>query len=380
MRILVTGADGFVGRHLVRLLASQQEHLVFAAGGPRRRAGPGTGEGADGTGDGDAAHGGAGGSGTSGEGGRDGPKAGGAGRVGGAGADGTGYDVAGEDMTWPGGGSVARVERLALDLQDAASVRAVVEATQPHRVYHLAAAAATFGVDIGYYMEVNAVGAHRVGQAVLDLCGDSCRMLYVSSANVYDASLAYGRMDERTPLGPRNEYGVSKLAGEFLLRTLESRGLDVRIARPFNHTGPGQGPGFLCPDVALRLREALAEAGRGAGGRREVRIAAGRMDSVRDFCDVRDVVAAYVAMMERCPSGEILNVCSGEGVRAGDIMQELALAAGVERLIVEEDARQAGRAEHDVIVGSAQRLFDLTGWEPRIPLRQTLQDLWDALA
>lgn len=307
MRVLVTGANGFAGGYLLRELLSDTADELYAAVGPNG-----------------------------------------------------GY------MRSPA--ETPALRTVELDLTDDSSVRAAIEYARPHRVYHLAGIAVTFGHAAEHYMRVNALGAHLLGQAVLEVMGGSCRMLYISSAAVY-AGQTDRPIREQDLIRPKNEYGVSKYAGELLLGTLADRGLDVRIARPFNHTGPGQSYGFVSADIVKRLQNALAE---GASV-----LSIGRLDAVRDFLDVRDVARAYRLIMECFEAGEVVNVASGRGVSVREIVTMLLMDVACRPDIrVEQDAGLTVRQEQDIVVGDASRLRERTGWTPAIPFAQTLADMW----
>jgi len=100
---------------------------------------------------------------------------------------------------------------------------------------------------------------------------------------------------------------------------------------------------------------------------------------VRDFLDVRDVAAAYTALIARGTSGEVYNVASGQGVSLQELFDRLAAIVGV-KAIPEPDPEFMRPADIPVLVGESAKLRSATGWAPRIPLDQTLRDLVDAQA
>ena len=103
-------------------------------------------------------------------------------------------------------------------------------------------------------------------------------------------------LDENTPLIPPSPYGLSKLAQDLLAeRACEDDGLDVVIARPFNHAGPRQSAAFAVSSFARQI--ARIEAGLAPP---EIRV--GNLDARRDMTDVRDVVEAYHLLMNGAKS------------------------------------------------------------------------------
>jgi GDP-4-dehydro-6-deoxy-D-mannose reductase len=100
----------------------------------------------------------------------------------------------------------------------------------------------------------------------------------------------------------------------------------------------------------------------------------GNLDAVRDFTDVRDVVRAYWALVERGRAGEVYNVCSGTGLRMRDLLQALIEAAGV-RVEVRVDPARLRPSDVPELVGDPGRIQAEVGWTPEIPLRRTVADL-----
>jgi len=195
------------------------------------------------------------------------------------------------------------------------------------------------------------------------------RVLVVTSGDVYGA-VQPGELPvaEETPLRPLTVYGASKAAADLAAAQWgRAYGLDVVRARPFNHTGPGQAPVFVCSALARQL--ALIE----SGGQEPV-VRVGNPDPVRDFSDVRDIAAGYLALAERGRTGEVYNLCSGEGVSIAEV---IAILRTHTRVPVRVHSDPALRRALDVprIVGSAARAAEHTGWHPRIALSDTLAAL-----
>ncbi len=204
--------------------------------------------------------------------------------------------------------------------------------------------------------EINTLGTARLLEALEGFGG---RVLIVSSAEIY--RLVGRPIRETDPLDPRNPYAWSKVMAEAVARAQDR--LDVVIARPFNHTGPGQKESFVCGSFARQVVTGPV-----------VRV--GQLDSVRDFLDVRDVVAAYRLLIERGRRGETYNIASGRGWRIGDLLDTLIRLSGRSVRVV-QDPRRLRPA--DVQVGDATRLRRATGWRPRHDLRATLADMIDAV-
>jgi GDP-4-dehydro-6-deoxy-D-mannose reductase len=267
-----------------------------------------------------------------------------------------------------------RVRWLPLDLEDAVSVQAVVEEV-PGAVVHLAAVAsgAEARRDPGHAWDVNASGtarlAHALGLARQEGRGDPL-LLLVSTAEVYGMPAPVRPRVETDPLLPISPYAASKLGAEVaVLEAARRTGLRVVIARAFPHTGPGQTDHYVIPAFARRLKAARRI---GASV-----VKTGNLEPVRDFLDVRDVVRAYLAILARAAAGAVYNVASGQGHALREIFARLAGLIGV-AASPEVDPQFARTADIPHLVGDASRLSTETGWTPRIPFDQTLQDVVNA--
>jgi GDP-4-dehydro-6-deoxy-D-mannose reductase len=141
----------------------------------------------------------------------------------------------------------------AVDLRDADAVEAAVADAPPVEVYHLAGAA-NQGASWDHADEalhLNALATHHLLGAMARHAPDA-RVLVTASAAIYAPAAA--ALDESAPIRPTSPYGVSKLAQEMVaLRTHAETGLAVLVVRPFNHTGPGQEPAYFAPSFARQI-------------------------------------------------------------------------------------------------------------------------------
>ncbi|ALN93121.1 GDP-mannose 4,6-dehydratase [Lysobacter gummosus] len=256
------------------------------------------------------------------------------------------------------------------DIRDAEAALQIVEEVRPDAVLHLAAQSfvpRSFE-DPRETFEINTLGTLNLLQA-LKRAEFSGRFLYVSSGDVY-GQVAESDMPvtEQLMPAPRNPYAVSKFAAEQLcLQWQRSEGLDAIVLRPFNHVGPGQGRQFVLPALASQV-VAIAQ------GRQAPVIEAGDIDTTRDFTDVRDIVAAYAAALRDGVSGSLYLIASGVERKVRDLLEAMCRIEGIE-VEVRQDPAKLRRAEQRRMVGSSRALNDATGWAPRIPMDQTLQDI-----
>jgi GDP-4-dehydro-6-deoxy-D-mannose reductase len=262
----------------------------------------------------------------------------------------------------------ARGGRAELDVTDASAVKGWVGEAKPDIVIHLAAVTTVNAsvADPGLARRVILDGTRNLLVA-LQSRAPRAHMLFVSSGEVYGESLnAAGPVREAAPLQPVHPYAVSKAAAESLVREAEAAGLSTTIARPFNHTGPGQSEAFVAPSFAAQI--ARIEAGLEAP-----LIEVGDLDDERDFLDVADVVAAYRLLLERRAepaARSVFNVCSGEAVRIGDLLDRLLSMARL-KIEIRVNVERLRRSPMRRIVGDPSRLRSL-GWAPSRSLNETL--------
>jgi GDP-4-dehydro-6-deoxy-D-mannose reductase len=266
MNVLVTGADGFVGRHLVGRLV-ESGHTVTAACRPP-----------------------------------------------------------GPSPEWLDPRHLAPVRTVPLELTDPTSIQAALN-PRHDAVVHLAAVASVREArqDPGRAWEVNAAGTARLVSAAAGLKESGHAdpvVLVISSGEVYGNGPARSRKESDAP-APHSPYAASKLGAEIAaLEAWRRTSLRVIVVRPFTHTGPSQPPAYVVPSFVSRLLAVKA------GGSAEV--PTGNLEPVRDLLDVRDVVEAYIELLLAGEPGEIYNVSRGEGIALRELFQRVADIVGVE--------------------------------------------------
>jgi GDP-4-dehydro-6-deoxy-D-mannose reductase len=150
------------------------------------------------------------------------------------------------------------------------------------------------------------------------------------------------------------------------LRAARADEVRVVATRSFNHSGPGQASHFLLPALVGRALDARR------AGRATVPI--GNREPIRDYLHVEDVAAAYLALVERGVSGEVYNVCSGEGVSVGDLAAAVLQRAGV-RADITTDPALVRPVDLPALVGSPRKLRGALGWVPRRTRADIIDDL-----
>jgi GDP-4-dehydro-6-deoxy-D-mannose reductase len=257
-----------------------------------------------------------------------------------------------------------------VDIRNREAVQKIIAAEHPEFIFHLAAIShvPTSRANPALTYDVNVGGTLNVLEAVR-LSERRPRVLIVSTGNLYgDHDSGESGFSETSPLHPKSPYAASKLIGEQLARSyVEEYGVDVVIARPFNHTGPGQAPSFVSSEFSRAVAECMVQG-------KPLHIKTGALEPRRDFSDVRDVVRAYVLLAEKGRSGEIYNVSSGRLTAIGDVIQLLSRVAKQD-VTTERDPSRIRAREIMRLGGDSSKLRSELGWSPQIPFETTMRDL-----
>ena len=245
-----------------------------------------------------------------------------------------------------------------VDLMHVEAVHAMVMEIQPHAVVHLAGIAfAANQRPIDYY-NTHVQGTLNLLDALIVSSSNLHKILLASSANVY-GNTSSGLHDEAALLKPFNDYGVSKLAMEYMAWLWREK-LPIVIARPFNYSGVGQAEHFLIPKIIKHYKEKAA------------RIELGNLEVRRDYSDVRNVASAYRKLVEGVEAKGAINVCSGEAYSVNEILEIVSEISG-HTLKVDINPNFFRANEIDLLFGSHEKLEKIVGPIEWIPLRETLR-------
>jgi nucleoside-diphosphate-sugar epimerase len=250
-----------------------------------------------------------------------------------------------------------------VDLCDRAAVAAIVEQVQPDVVVHLAAIAFVGNVNVDRTYRVNLIGTRNLLEALGRASHRASSVLLASSANIY-GNANVDVIDESVEPAPANDYGVSKLAMEYMARLWMDK-LPIVVVRPFNYTGQGQSEKFLLPKIVAHFR------------RRAPRVELGNLAVSRDFSDVRAVTRIYRRLLARAPAGETFNVCSGRSHSLRSVIDMMSDIAGYRAEVV---VNPAFVRANDVLtlVGSNAKLCEAIGPVEQPPLAETLRWMYEA--
>ena len=256
-----------------------------------------------------------------------------------------------------------------LDVTDKMACGELIGELRPDCVYHLAGLA--FAPDAAAHFEralsVNVQGPFNVCQALADHCPEA-RMIFASSGEVYGAiSDDELPIREEQPLRPMNPYSLTKVQAEDALCYFGRRtGLQIVIARPFNHFGPGQSEKFVTAAFASQLA-------RIAVGKQPPQLSVGNLEARRDFTDVRDIIDGYVSLLG-VEAGNY-NLCSGKAPSIQELLDILIEESGIS-VEIQQDPERMRPAEVAEVRGSYDKIHTACNWMPKRELRESLRDLY----
>lgn len=251
---------------------------------------------------------------------------------------------------------------IAVDLCDRDAMMRAIADLMPDVVVHLAAIAFVAHGDADGIYRTNIVGTRNLLEALASTKHRPRAVILASSANIYGNSEAE-LLTEDLPPSPANDYAVSKFAMEQMARLWSDR-LPITLTRPFNYTGVGQPEKYLLPKIVAHFR------------RQAPVIELGNINVARDFQDVRFVASAYRRLLDADAAGEVVNLCSGHAYTLTEVIQMMEDLAGY-RIEVRVNPDFVRANEVAKLVGSNAKLAQLIGPLKMIPLRQTLQWMYE---
>jgi GDP-4-dehydro-6-deoxy-D-mannose reductase len=265
-----------------------------------------------------------------------------------------------------------RVRLIEGDIEDAFSVATAIEQVQPDRIYHLAAQSypsESWAAPVTT-LQANVTGTVHLLEAVR-------RFAPSAQVHIAGSSASYGliRPDEvpiveDRPLRPLSPYGVSKAAQEMLgYQYAHNYGMRVYVTRSFNHIGARQDSRTAAQTFARQIAEAEI-------GLCPPVIAVGNLEPRRDFLDVEDAVRGLWLLLDRGTPGEIYNLCSGQAPQIRDLL-DIYLSLARIPVEVQVDPQRLRPADELILLGDNSRLRRDTGWEPRVPLHESLRRILD---
>ena len=267
-------------------------------------------------------------------------------------------------------GILDKIHLVEADLKDMVSLRAALAESKPDRIFHLAAQSfvPTSWKCPAETFAINAIGQINLFESILALD-------LKPRVQIAGSSEEYGQvfsdeipMKETNPLRPLSPYAVSKVSQDLLaFQYYKSYGLRAVRTRGFNHTGPRRGDVFVTSSFAKQIAEIEKK-------KRPPVINVGNLEAKRDFTDVRDMVRAYWLSLEKGIEGDVYNIGSGQAYSMQELL-DLLMSLSRTKMEVRVDPERLRPSDVPVLLADSSKFRTLTGWQPRIPFKQTILDL-----
>ncbi|HEY3297656.1 MAG TPA: GDP-mannose 4,6-dehydratase [Armatimonadota bacterium] len=265
-----------------------------------------------------------------------------------------------------------RVHLIQCELLDFSNTIKALEISRPDFIFHLAAQSyvlASWSSPTATILE-NPRMQINLFEAMMMLKID-CPIQVALSSEEYGMVLPSELpINEDNPLRPLSPYAVSKVTQDMIAYQYnQSHGLKTIRTRAFNHEGPRRGEVFVTSNFAKQI--AMIEA-----GLKDPVLYVGNLDAQRDWSDVRDIVKAYWLAANKCVPGDVYVIASGKCYTVREMLGMLLSFSKV-KVDIEEDPARMRPSDVMMLLGDPSKFKAQTGWEPQIPLEQTLSDLLD---
>ena len=279
-----------------------------------------------------------------------------------------------------------RLNLIYADLLDPVSLSSAVRAVMPDEVYNMASQSApseSFKQPI-HTAEITALGAHRVLDAVKDIC-PKAKFYQASSSEMYGWVKEIPQ-NEETPFNPANPYAVAKLYAHNMAK-IYRKSYDMFISSGilFNHESPRRGLGFVtqkvayaaaCAKLGIKTSEHLNEEGEPIVKNRKV--ALGNLDAKRDWGYAGDYVEAMWLMVQQDKPDDYV-VATNETHTIRDLCKESFDYVGENwKKYVFVDKRFVRPTETGPLVGDYSKAKKELGWEPKVNFKKLIAMLVDA--
>ncbi len=272
------------------------------------------------------------------------------------------------------------------DLSDAANLIRIVQQTQPHEIYNLAAqshVAVSFETP-EYTADVTGLGALRLLEAIRILGLERHTRFYQASTSELFGSTPPPQ-SESTPFAPRSPYAAAKLYAHWItVNYREAYGLYACNGILFNHESPIRGETFVTRKITRAVAAFRHEA--------QSTLWLGNLDARRDWGHARDFVEGMRLMLAQdAPDDYVLATGEAHSVRdfvecafaeigvvvewSGAGVDEIGRCAASGRTLVRIDPRYFRPAEVDTLIGDASKARRKLGWSHTIGFAQLCRDM-----
>lgn len=265
----------------------------------------------------------------------------------------------------------SRVRFVYADLLDTISVQNAVKDAAPDYVYHLAAQSypKTSFTDPLTTLDTNVQGTVRLLDAMKNFFPEA--LICVCSSSEIFGKVPKDKLPitEDCNMHPASPYAISKAGADLVGRFYaEAYGMHIQVVRLFTHTGPRRGDVFAESSFAKQIAMIEAE-------QIPPVIKVGNLESLRTFADVRDAVRAYHMLLTVNPvPGNYFNIGGDYTCTIGDMLSYLMYLTP-NKITVEQDPERLRPIDADLQVPDVSKFRAHTGWNAEIPFHITMADL-----
>ena len=264
------------------------------------------------------------------------------------------------------------------DMTDATNLIRIVQETQPHEIYNLAAQShvmVSFETP-EYTANSDGLGTLRMLEAIRILGMEKRVRFYQASTSELYGGIYKEPQSETTPFNPRSPYAAAKLYAYWItVNYREAYGIHASNGILFNHEGPTRGETF----VTRKITRAVAA----IELKQQDKLYLGNLDARRDWGHARDYVEGmWMIVQQPQPNDYVLATGEDHSVREfverafahvgrkitweGKGKSERGIEAGTGKVLVEVDPHYFRPTEVECLVGDPSKARRVLGWKHRV--------------
>lgn len=267
-----------------------------------------------------------------------------------------GYDIYGTSLNTKGH------KKYKCDISKKEDILNAISEVRPDYLIHLSGISFAAHGSLEDFYIVNTIGTTNILDSILELDLDIKKVILASSATIY-GNQGVEVLDETLCPKPANHYGASKYSMECLSQGYFSK-LPIIITRPFNYTGLGQAEHFLIPKIVKHFKEVKKD------------IELGNLDVSREFNSVEYVCEVYKRLIECDKHSEVVNICSNNGIKLLDIIDEMNQLAGYS-INVKVNPQFVRKDEIKILTGSTKKLYSMIGEVKQDHIKIVLEKMYE---
>lgn len=216
-------------------------------------------------------------------------------------------------------------------------------------------------------VDINVVGTLNILEAVKEYSKDS-KILLIGSSEEY--AVSDNSISETWEINANNPYGISKMMQEkFAQMYIERYGMKIICVRAFNHTGVGQNENFVIPSFCRQIADINVK-------NESNTIYVGNLSAIRDFSDVRDIVRAYIMLLESEIFDGVFNVGSGKAYAISELLEYICSLSNA-KIIIEVCKDRYREIDTPYICCNNSLIYERLGWKPEYTIYETIKEMYN---